>query len=407
MFGLSKLPDRHQSIATDTAWPIHVQRVFLGFVTFCLVAPLVQTIYPVFGNSLVSPVEERRSASPFPSLQLLAGMNGDFAVGLNKWFDDRVGFRDLLIRSKNQIDYTMFHTSKKVRIGAEGWLFYLDPPPDMNGLDAAGMSALEASYVALAHRLQDKGIKLIVVGYPTKAAIYPERAPPDLPLRPAGGNYDQFRNFLATRSELTFIDAEEIIKRLKSTSSELLYAKGDIHATQFAQRPVVKEIVAQIAQAEGRPDIRWNEKLTLTHQQLRKGGIERNLLAVLFPPEEDVPIFEGGYPIGGQETDGDWTIPNPHFVDRADPGIGRPFDFEFRSLPQLCPQRLPGMVLFGNSFSDFYWMFGLHRYFCFIRRARNPISRFMAFYDTMPPDTKYFIFQYYEPWLLSDMPPLE
>jgi len=407
MFGLTKLSHRHQATAAGTAWPIHVQRIFLGFATFCLVAPLAQTIYPVFGNRLVAPVEERRSASPFPSLQLLAGTNGDFAAGLNKWFDDRVGFRDLLIRSKNQIDYTLFHTSKKVHIGADGWLFYLDTSPDINSLDVAGMSALEASYVTLAHRLQDKGIKLIVIGYPTKAAIYAEMAPSDLPLRPTGGNYDQFRNFLATRSELTFIDAEEIFKRLKSTSSELLYAKGDIHATQFAQRPVVKEIVARIAQAEGRPDIRWDEKLTLTHLQWRKGGIERNLLAVLFPPEEDLPIFEGGYSIGGQEADGHWNIPDPNFADRADPGVGRPFDFQFRSLPQLCSQRLPGLALFGNSFSDVYWILGMHRYFCFIHRARNPISRFKAFYDTMPPDTKYFIFQYYEPWLVSDMPPLK
>ena len=33
--------------------------------------------------------------------------------------------------------------------------------------------------------------------------------------------------------------------------------------------------------------------------------------------------------------------------------------------------------------------------FCFIRRAREPISRFKLFYDTMPAGTKYFIFEYY------------
>jgi hypothetical protein len=57
------------------------------------------------------------------------------------------------------------------------------------------------------------------------------------------------------------------------------------------------------------------------------------------------------------------------------------------------------MVLFGNSFSDFYWSLGLHHYFCFIRRARDPISRFTLFYDTIPAGTKYFIFEYYALWL--------
>jgi len=366
----------------------------------------VQTLYPIFGKSIVAPVEERRAADPFPSLHLLTGANGDFASGLNTWFDDRSGFRDLLIRAKNQVDYSLFHTSKKVYIGADGWLFYRHQFDSIASADAAGLAALEASYLTLARRLDDKGIHLIVVGYPQKAAIYPDMAPPDMPLPPAGGNYDRFRDFLSSRPELTFIDAEPIMKGLKTNSAELLYAKGDIHATQFAQRAVVKEIVARIAQSEGRPEIHWDEKLTLTHLHWRS-GIERNVLAVLFPPDNEIPVFEGGYDVGKPEPDGQWTVTDPDFGDRADSGIGRPFDFEYRSRSELCPQRLPGTVLFGNSFSDYYWMLGLQRYFCSIRRARNPISRFEAFYETMPAATKYFIFQYYEPWLVLDAPPLK
>jgi len=306
-----------------------------------------------------------------------------------------------LIRAKNQVDYSLFHTSKKVYIGINGWLFYRNRFDSIASADAAGLAALEASYLTLARRLNDKGIHLIVIGYPQKAALYPEMAPPDMPLPPAGGNYDRFRDFLASRSELTFIDAEPIMKDLKASSAELLYAKGDIHATQFAQRAVVKEIVTRIAQIEGRPDIHWDEKLTLTHLHWR-GGIERNALAVLFPPDNEIPVLEGGYSVGEPEPDGQWTVTDPDFTDRADSGVGRPFDFEYRSRPELCRQRLPGTVLFGNSFSDYYWTLGLQRYFCFIRRARDPISRFKPFYETVPADTKYFIFEYYEPWLPDD-----
>ena len=321
-------------IAKGAGWPIHAQRLFLGFVAFCLAAPLVQTLYPMFGSRIVALVEERRAADPFPPLHLLMGANGDFATELNKWFDDRVGFRDLLIRSKNQVDYSLFNTSKKVFIGTNGWLFDRHQFDSIANVDASGLTALEASYLALARRLNDKGIHLIVVGYPQKVALYPEMAPPDMPLRPGGGIYEQFRNFLSSRSELTFIDAEAIMKVLKVGSAELLYAKGDIHATQFAQRAVVKEIVARIAQIEGRPNIHWDEELTLMHLHWR-GGIERNLLAVLFPPDNEIPIFEGGYSVGEPEPDGQWTVPDPDFADRADPGIGRPFDFEYRSRPEL------------------------------------------------------------------------
>src|SRR5439155_12444413 len=85
--------------------------IFLAIVILCLVLPLLQTLHPFFGT-IVRPVDERRTANPFPSPGLLLHGTGDFAIGLNKWFDDRVGFRDLFIRTKNQIDYSIFSTSR-------------------------------------------------------------------------------------------------------------------------------------------------------------------------------------------------------------------------------------------------------------------------------------------------------
>jgi hypothetical protein len=374
---------------------------FLGFAALCLVVPLLQTLYPVFGT-VVPKVQERRAASPFPALRLLTGTNGDFAAGLNNWFDDRVGFRDLFIRTKNQIDYTLFDTSKKVWVGSDGWLFDRFPA-DFDFSDAQ-LAILEKGFVTLAHWLRDRDIHLIVVGYPDKSALYPEKAPARMPLSwTSSRNYGRLGQFLASRSEFTFIDAGAIMKREKSRSPEHLYYKADMHVTEVAQLPVVKEIVAQAAQAENRSDVRWDEKFTLSHEQLMSGGSQARFMALLTPPMEDIPYFAGRYTIGGAEPDGHWNIPDTVVFDRADPGIGRPFDWEFRSLPELCAARLPGMVLFGNSFSDLYWALGLQRYFCFIRRARDPISRFKLFYDTMPAGTKYFIFEYYEPWLRTDV----
>jgi hypothetical protein len=404
MFGLPDILARPASTLRG-AWAIagrHRERslsfAFLGFAALCLVVPLLQTLYPVFGT-IVAPLEERRDLSPFPALRLLTGTNGDFAAGLNGWFDDRVGFRDLFIRAKNQIDYTLFGTSKKVWIGSDGWLF--DRYAADFDLDDAQLATLENGFVTLAHRLGDKDIHLIVVGYPDKSALYPEMAPARMPLLWTNSNYGRFRQYLASRSEFTFIDAEEIMKREKSRSPEHLYNKADMHVTEVAQIAVVKEIVAQAAQEENRSDVRWDEKLKLSHARINDGSQAR-FMALLTRPTAEEPYYDGAYTIGGAEPDGHWNIPDPGVFERADDGIGRPFDWEFRSLPELCASRLPGMVLFGNSFSDLYWPLGLQRYFCFIRRARDPVSRFKLFYDTMPAGTKYFIFEYYEPWLLQE-----
>jgi SGNH hydrolase-like domain, acetyltransferase AlgX len=405
MFGLPDIFATRTS-TLHGAWAIasrHVERnlsfAFLGFAALCLVVPLLQTLYPVFGT-VVAPLQERRALSPFPPLRFLTGTNGDFAAGLNTWFDDRVGFRDLFIRAKNQIDYTLFDTSRKVWIGSDGWLF--DRYPAGFDLDDSQVAILQKGFVTLAHQLRDRDIHLIVVGYPDKSALYPEMAPARMPLLwTSSSNYGRFRQFLASRSEFAFIDAEEIMRREKSHSSEQLYNKADMHVTEVAEIAVVKEIVARAAQAENRLDVRWDEKLTLSHAQISDGSQAR-FMALLTPPVEETPYYVDSYRVGAAEPDGHWDIPDPGVLDRADEGIGRPFDYEFRSLPELCASRLPGMVLFGNSFSDLFWSIGLQRYFCFIRRARDPLSRFKLFYDTMPAGTRYFIFEYYEPWLRRD-----
>ena len=44
-------------------------------------------------------------------------------------------------------------------------------------LDADRFRALEDAFLILAQRLRQKGIHLIVVGYPDKSMLYPERLP--------------------------------------------------------------------------------------------------------------------------------------------------------------------------------------------------------------------------------------
>jgi SGNH hydrolase-like domain, acetyltransferase AlgX len=404
LFSRCRLAARH----VLTVGALHAERnialAFLGCFTLALSLPLLQTLHPIFGT-VVAPLEERRAPSPFPSPLLLLGTTGEFAAALNSWFDDHVGFRDVFIRTKNQIDYTFFRTSKKVFIGSNGWLFLRGEGHAIAQLRDDALSALEESYAKLAERLGEKGVRLIVVGYPSKSAIYPEMAPAELRAVSHNDNYNKFRRFLANRADVRFIDAEPLLRRAKDETAEHLYYQTDMHVTPIADIPVVREIVAVIAQAENRPDIRWNETLTLQHGRWGNGADAR-FLAVLSSPNEEIPYLVGAYRIGGTEADGNWFLPESHIMDRADDGNGRAFDWEFRSLPELCSQRLPGMVLFGNSFSDMLWDVGLHRYFCFIRRARNPISRLKLFYDTIPPGTKYFIFQYYEPWMVRDAPNL-
>src|SRR5262249_49186758 len=152
---------------------------------------------------------------------------------------DRMGFRDLFIRTKNQIDYSLFGTSRKVWVGADGWLFAKDANElRLERLDAAGLAELENRFAELAERLKEKGIRLIVIGYPDKSMIYPEMAPPQMPLTPSGGNTDRLRHFLAEQQSLMFIDAVKILRGEKPRNTDLLYVKHDMHVTIAGQVPI-------------------------------------------------------------------------------------------------------------------------------------------------------------------------
>src|ERR1700730_1277989 len=147
--------------------------------------------------------------------------------------------------------------------------------------------------------------------------MLPAEAPPP----PRGGNADKLRQFLARQPALTFIDAEAIFRREKSTNTDQLYYKTDLHATEIAQLPVVKEIIARIARAEDRSDISWDEKFERAAQKWGPGSDGRSL-SLLVPVHENAPYFKGTYTIGGDEPDGHWNIPDRRVVERGDEGIG-------------------------------------------------------------------------------------
>ena len=84
--GARSVSDAPQAMsAASTAGFLPV--AFLAVVIACVVLPLLETLHPFFGT-IVQPVDEHRTANPFPSPGLLLRANGDFADGLNKWFDD-------------------------------------------------------------------------------------------------------------------------------------------------------------------------------------------------------------------------------------------------------------------------------------------------------------------------------
>jgi len=376
-------------------------RLFLAAMAATLLLPFVVTLWhPRF--QLASPVDEHRTPATFPAPSLLLHGDSAFASELNAWFDDRFGLRDLFIRLKNQIDYSVFDTSRKVYLGSDGWLFdraRTDDRFDLERLNERDFSIVEASFRRLAAMLAERGVHLVLVGYPDKAMIYPEHLPADAPRLPHGGNLDRLRASFARDPSITFIDVEKLLLPLKSGPP--LFYRTDLHPTLRATVEVVREIVGRIATAERRPEIAWRENLQWRPVRYTQGG-EARFLALLRPLDEEVSTATATDTVGDSEPDGRWVL-DQRQVDYSF-GPSPIFRWEFESAPSQCAGRLPGAMLWGNSFSDTYESVRLPHYFCFMRRAKTPIERLPRFIADMPAGTKYFIFQFVDTYLPCEAP---
>jgi hypothetical protein len=190
--------------------PRLVQAAFVGTFFALIALPLVPAIVP-FGRSF--PEAENRLPAPPPNFAKILLGNGRMATELNRWFDDRVGFRWFFIRLYNQIDYSLFGHSNKVYVGREGMLFdrsFLDEKISAERAGDARRNAVQEKFAALARYLDRRNIRLVIVSNPSKASVYPELLPTDAPRFPAITQFDRLRRFLRESPQWLYVDGQEV-----------------------------------------------------------------------------------------------------------------------------------------------------------------------------------------------------
>jgi hypothetical protein len=375
--------------------------LFLIFLALIIVLPPVQSLTGIFPTMAI---EENRTPATLPDFSLLAtDQASKFAGQANAWFDDRIGLRDVFIRAKNQFDVSLFNVHQKLYLGRESWLFergLVDSRVSFERSSESEYQLVENSFSVLAKKLRDRSIRLVVVDYPEKSELYPEYLPSEAPVLPLEGHRARLQEALAANPDIIYIDVGQLLRPLKQDGQPLYY-KTDLHVNVTGTIPIVKEIVHRIAQAEGR-DTAWNEAFHLEEHDW--WGSEARFISIWHPVVEPAISAPDFYEIGKPANDGYWAMGDSRRI--VYPGWGEfpVYDWEFISDPDMCITRLPGGAVFGNSFSDLYWALGLQRSFCRLRRARTPIERLSAYIDDLPPETKYFVFQYFAPFLPGDAP---
>ncbi|PLX00938.1 MAG: hypothetical protein C0594_15015 [Marinilabiliales bacterium] len=209
--------------------------IILPFI-LVLLLPALQAITGIFS---IKPLNGSFSKTEKPVLTYESWMEGDFQNNYNNFINDHLGFRSFFIRMNNQIEYSLFGKINADGIvhGKNGNFFEYDYIRTLIGDDFIGKKILDkklrrTKYIQ--EIFKEKYNKdLILVFAPSKARVYNEFLP------------DQYKNgsekqsnytFMHNRAEelnIRFIDLNEMLIRMKDTSTVPVFPECGTHWSEY------------------------------------------------------------------------------------------------------------------------------------------------------------------------------
>lgn len=356
---------------------------YLGKVFFILTFLLILTLplFQMYTNTFLIPAtnENRNLAAP-PSLDKMQHPTEFISQG-QKWFDDHYGFRDLLIRVKAEIDYRLFHVSDHVYIGKDDWLIYKDvievEQPLVNALTDKQLSMAMTNLAALRDYLAKRDIKLIVITTQLKDTFYPEFFPELAPMK-RHNRFNDFREKMHAFPGITYIDATEILMKLKQKRP--IFHKTDTHWNEPAAAEIAAILVDKIAAAENKPVPFWRVPLKIAERDFIGG--ESNSL----------PLFNA-------------IIERGLFIDRTPPYTytEKTNNKALVSITRMTSKKhnlLPPTLMYSDSFVGAMYKAGLPDHFSVLYSAHTdtPLSTVLT---NLPSGTRYFVYQFIESKLIG------
>ncbi|MBQ8246322.1 MAG: hypothetical protein IJZ42_04250 [Lachnospiraceae bacterium] len=204
-------------------------------------------------------IDENRNLSSFPEESLAEAVVGDgeYFKKIETWFNDRFGFRDMLIRTKNQINFSVFRTTGDdgVYIGDEGYLSYKSVVAKEQianeKLEDSDLEEIVDSLEHLQERLLSDSIVFMFIIPAQKNDVFPERAVGFPVRRPTPNNYEvlcsKFKENIAL--EQSFVDVVPILREAEEKYPT--YYRTDFHWNSYGATVVYSSIVNSIAQKDG------------------------------------------------------------------------------------------------------------------------------------------------------------
>lgn len=230
-------------------------RVRIGLFLGLLALPLLQEFFPLLPPAPLVGFEKRIERRP---LSWRAWRRGEFQEALEPWVARRLPVREHLVRSDNQVSYSLFAQPPSggtpLVLGRGGTIVekaYVDEYNRPRPVPEARLAQIAANLGRLQRLLEARGVPLVLLVAPSKAEIYPEVLPPRfvLPGRAARRSVYERLEPLLRASGVPLVDAHRLFVETRARSATPLFARGGTHWNHYGAALVAERLLGELERA--------------------------------------------------------------------------------------------------------------------------------------------------------------
>lgn len=358
----------------------YVQRIVLGSYLIFTVLPPIGMLFNPEPHSIAVQEQRQRQDCPTQWIGNRWDIGQNFTV-LAQCVADNIGWRSIMIRSKNELDYRLFGVSSRVYFGNNDFYFLrrwgderfpllqqiLQDPVQHHQLRQL-IQTTNATYAA-------HNIHMILVIAPSKDILYPENLPWYAP------RYDsQMVKNLEAELRDAGVDVIPVTAILQQHKQDvpLLYHQRDFHWNDIAAYYVAQEIVARVAHGADRTTP-WPSATPVYHA-IWKDATDQHFAALLLNRD----VYPRSYGIDAVRP-GQATWNNESYANQ---------DYVVWRAPIALPQpALPNLAILGDSFSVYFRNVGMEWYFDSIMATSGTIDSPTIIQTLQHNNVKYVVVQ--------------
>ncbi|QKG54066.1 alginate O-acetyltransferase AlgX-related protein [Hymenobacter sp. BRD67] len=286
-----------------------LKKVLLGLLSLLFVLPALQAKWHLLP---VPPLEGYSEPSACPSFSFENLLSDTYQPQFETYLSDRLGFRELAIRLRNQLAYSLFNQvhASDVLLGQHEVLYQGGPTESYLGRDYLGIDALR-QHAERVRDVQDSlarhGVQLLYVLAPGKPSYQPEDLPPSVQaIWPGPTNYEEFSHALPKAGVHT-LDAAALFKKWKPTAAYPLFPRGGTHWSGYGVTLVADTLFRAIEALTHvdlpdfttvRPGLVTTDSLRFTDNDIARG---LNLLRLPRPYPMAYPVVTFAAPTAHQQ----------------------------------------------------------------------------------------------------------